>query len=64
MSNNPIRYGPPTVIARSRPMPRREFLRLMSLAGVGLTTGVMHGCATDPVTGESVLVGMSQSQEG
>jgi len=44
-------------------MPRREFLRLMSVAGVGLSTGVMHGCATDPVTGKSVLVGMSQSQE-
>lgn len=44
-------------------MERREFLRLMSAAGVGLSTGVMHGCATDPVTGESVLVGMTPAQE-
>jgi len=54
--------SPPTVI-HTRTMPRREFLRLMSLAGVGLGTGILHGCATDPVTGKSVLVGMSQSQE-
>lgn len=35
----------------------------MSAAGVGLSTGVMHGCATDPVSGKTVLVGMSQPQE-
>lgn len=63
MSNDRFPNGPPPVVTRSRPMPRREFLRLMSLAGVGLSTGVMHGCATDPVTGERTLVGMSQSQE-
>jgi predicted Zn-dependent protease len=44
-------------------MERREFLWLMSAAGVGLSTGVLHGCATDPVTGQSVLVGMTEAQE-
>lgn len=53
----------PPYLVRSRGIDRRRFLWLMSVSGVGLTTGVMHGCATDPVTGESVLVGMSRSQE-
>lgn len=57
----PLRHPP--VVRRSRPMERREFLWLMSAAGVGLSTGVMHGCATDPVTGKSVLVGMTEAQE-
>jgi len=57
----PLRH-PPTVL-RSRHIERRRFLWLMSAAGVGLSTGVMHGCATDPVTGSTVLVGMSRSQE-
>lgn len=35
----------------------------MSASGVGLSTGILHGCATDPVTGDRVLVGMSQAQE-
>jgi len=52
-----------SVVRGPRSMKRREFLWLMSAAGVGLSTGVMHGCATDPVTGESVLVGMSEAQE-
>ncbi len=53
----------PPAVFRSRGIDRRRFLWLMSAAGVGLSTGVMHGCATDPVTGETVLVGMSQAQE-
>jgi len=60
-SHSSMRH-PPTLI-RSRGMDRRRFLWLMSAAGVGLSTGVMHGCATDPVTGETVLVGMSRNQE-
>lgn len=42
-----------------RCMTRRDFLWLMSVAGSGL----LHGCATDPVTGKTVLVGMSEAQE-
>lgn len=42
-----------------RSMTRRDFLWLMSVAGGGL----LHGCATDPVTGKTVLVGMSEAQE-
>ena len=53
----------PNVHLRPRGMERRQFLWLMSAAGVGLGTGVLHGCATDPVTGESVLVGMTPAQE-
>lgn len=53
----------PPIVIRSRRIDRRRFLWLMSAAGVGLSTGVMHGCATDPVTGKSMLVGMSRSQE-
>jgi beta-barrel assembly-enhancing protease len=53
---------PPAVI-RSRGVDRRRFLWLMSAAGVGVSTGIMHGCATDPVTGRTVLVGMSEGQE-
>lgn len=62
MSQERSQVHPPAVLHR-RTMDRREFLWLMSAAGVGLSTGVMHGCATDPVTGGTVLVGMSRDQE-
>lgn len=42
---------------------RRDFLWLMSAAGVGITSGTMQGCATDPVSGRSVLVGLTPQQE-
>lgn len=38
---------------------RREFLWLLSVAGA---TG-LHGCATDPVTGKQVVVGLNPQQE-
>lgn len=66
MTRDPSTPAPPAhpaLVRAPRTMPRREFLWLMSVAGAGLSTGVMHGCATDPVTGESVLVGMSETQE-
>ncbi|HSH42275.1 MAG TPA: M48 family metalloprotease [Arenicellales bacterium] len=63
MSKAPERLRHPPIVIRSRGIDRRRFLWLMSAAGVGLSTGVMHGCATDPVTGKTVLVGMSESQE-
>lgn len=50
-------------VPRSRGIDRRQFLWLMSATGVGLGSGILQGCATDPVTGESVLVGMSRGQE-
>lgn len=56
-------FRQPAALVRSRGMDRRRFLWLMSATGVGLSTGVMHGCATDPVTGGKVLVGMSEAQE-
>lgn len=56
-------FRQPAVLIRSRGMDRRRFLWLMSATGVGLSTGVLHGCATDPVTGDRVLVGMSEAQE-
>lgn len=63
MSQRPIAFRHPPAIVRSRGIDRRRFLQLMSAAGVGLSTGVMHGCATDPVTGDRVLVGMTRGQE-
>ena len=46
----------------SRPlsgMSRRDFMRLSALAAAGL----LSGCATNPVTGESDYVLMSEQQE-
>jgi len=42
-----------------KPLTRREFLWLASLS----TAGLAVGCATNPVTGESQLMLMSESQE-
>jgi beta-barrel assembly-enhancing protease len=45
--------------ANSDGLTRREFLRLASLA----TAGMLSGCATNPVTGKSQLMLMSEQQE-
>lgn len=63
MNRQHSRLRHPPILIRSRGVDRRRFLWLMSAAGVGLSTGIMHGCATDPVTGDTVLVGMSRDQE-
>jgi len=45
-------------------MSRRDFLWLMGVAGTAAALPpLLSGCATDPVTGKSTLVGMSESQE-
>lgn len=44
---------------KSRPMSRRDFLRLSSLAAAG----VVAGCATNPVTGRQQLMLMSEGEE-
>ena len=44
-----------------RQLSRRDFLWLMSAAGAGAAG--LNGCATDPVTGKSVVVGLSPEQE-
>ena len=41
-----------------RKLTRRDFLWLMSVAGAGL-----QGCATDPVSGKQVVVGLTPQQE-
>lgn len=49
-------------LARNR-ISRRDVLRLF---GAGVAASAMHmlsGCATSPVTGERILVGMSEAQE-
>lgn len=46
-----------------RTLTRRDFLWLMSAAGVGITGGTLSGCATDPVTGKSVMVGLTPEEE-
>ena len=43
---------------------RRDFLWLIGAAGTAaLVPSLLSGCATDPVTGKSSLVGMSEAQE-
>ena len=45
-------------------MTRRDFLWLMGVAGSAATLlPWLTGCATDPVTGQKTLVGMSEAQE-
>lgn len=45
-----------------RSLERRDFLRMMSAATASLALP-LGGCATHPVTGEKVLVGLSEAQE-
>ena len=45
-------------------MTRRDFLWLMSVASSAVAVpSLLSGCATDPVTGEKTLVGLSEQQE-
>jgi predicted Zn-dependent protease len=45
-------------------MTRRDFLWLMGVAGsAAALPPLLSGCATDPVTGEKTLVGLSEGQE-
>jgi predicted Zn-dependent protease len=44
-------------------MTRRDFLWLLSAASATVTVPVLSGCATHPVTGETVVVGLSEEQE-
>ncbi len=45
-------------------MTRRDFIWLMGVAGSAVALPpLLTGCATDPVTGQKTLVGMSEAQE-
>lgn len=46
-----------------REMTRRDFLWLSGIAGAAVTLPQLSGCATDPITGQQVLVGMSEQDE-
>ncbi len=46
-----------------REMSRRDFLWLSGVAGAAITLPQLGGCATDPITGQQVLVGMSEAEE-
>lgn len=46
-----------------REMTRRDFLWLSGIAGAAVTLPQLYGCASDPITGEQVLVGMSEKEE-
>ncbi len=46
-----------------RQLTRRDFLWLVSATTTGVAGGCLSGCATDPVTGEKILVGLSEGQE-
>lgn len=54
-----MKHDPQQRIFR-REMNRRDFLWLVSAAGAATA---LAGCATDPVTGESSLVGLTEQQE-
>jgi predicted Zn-dependent protease len=55
-------YHPGRRIYR-REMTRRDFLWLASLAAAAPALPALSGCATDPVTGRSTLVGLSERDE-
>jgi predicted Zn-dependent protease len=55
-------YHPGRRIYR-REMTRRDFLWLASLAAAAPVLSGLSGCATDPVTGQSTLVGLSERDE-
>jgi predicted Zn-dependent protease len=44
-------------------MSRRDFLWLSGIAGAAVTLPQLTGCATDPITGQKVLVGLSEQDE-
>lgn len=47
-----------------RAMSRRDFMWLISASTAGVAcSSLLGGCATDPVTGETTLVGLSEQQE-
>ncbi len=46
-----------------REMTRRDFLWLSGIAGAAITLPQLYGCATDPITGQQVLVGLSEQGE-
>ncbi|MFW2455993.1 M48 family metalloprotease, partial [Methyloversatilis discipulorum] len=46
-----------------REMSRRDFLWLSGIAGAAVTLPQLSGCATDPITGQQVLVGLSEQDE-
>lgn len=48
-----------TIFGKDKTMTRRDFIWLMSMS----TAGLAMGCATNPVTGKSQLMLMSESQE-
>ena len=46
-----------------REMSRRDFLWLSGIAGAAISLPQLTGCATDPITGQQVIVGMSEEGE-
>jgi predicted Zn-dependent protease len=55
---------PPDLPIARRGLSRREFLRLAGRAAPGLALpGLLAACATDPVTGRSTMVGLTEQQE-
>lgn len=42
---------------------RRQALWLLGASTLGVATGGLQGCAKSPVTGQSIVVGMSEAQE-
>ena len=50
--------------AYQRELTRRDLIRLMAASTASLATpAILGGCATDPVTGKTTLVGLSEADE-
>lgn len=54
--------GLPERLGRGK-LSRRDLLWLISVTSGAAATATLQGCAKSPVTGESILVGMSEKQE-
>lgn len=48
---------------QSNRLGRRDALWLLGVSSIGLGAGSLQGCAQSPVTGETIVVGMSEAQE-
>ena len=62
IDNSPSAPGLAQRLARAR-LSRRDLLWLVSVSGGAAALSAMQGCAKSPVTGETILVGMSEAQE-
>lgn len=65
LGENALDGGAPGLPSRLRQgrLERRDVLWLMAVSTGAIATGGLQGCARSPVTGERILVGMTEAQE-